>query len=545
MVEEQSYRILPTALNVFVVLFALLTAMHFLIVPESYRTPMIILAAIALATGSLMRVFVGHRLMRENANVALIVLAGLVALNAAAHLYLSGDIKQTTNLLFLVVLWGYVFHDSRSYVVVLVATLAGWAGIAGEIGWNDITRHYAFAMVLATALSIFLHVFRRMTVKQLVDLRKTTLQLEETREQARSDESLIRTLMRNVPAGVIVYGTDRRIQFVNPFALDILRADAETLVGAEMGDLSWQLYDERGAQVPVEDLPAHRVFQTGEPVTDELFSMRHPDGKRSYVIITAFPIFGEEGDRMVVSTFADASERMEAERRLRENENLSRAILNSIADGVIAVDKQDRITHFNPAAQRVTGRHRDEAVGQPLSDIFHFREDHMTSTIAFSQGFVERKGGDEVFVELLTAELFDRNGEHLGNVLTFRDMSEQLRIEQQRSTLDKMASVGVLAGGIAHDFNNLLVGLYGNVSLAQASAGEPEKQSGFLDRAMDSLDKATKLTKQLLTFATGSDPVRRVTGVETLVRETTKFALSGSSTSAEFDIDKDLWDIEA
>jgi CheY-like chemotaxis protein len=97
-----------------------------------------------------------------------------------------------------------------------------------------------------------------------------------------------------------------------------------------------------------------------------------------------------------------------------------------------------------------------------------------------------------------------------------------------------------LAGGIAHDFNNFLTGIIGNVSLAKLEV----KPSAEIYPRLDDMEKAalraTTLTQQLLTFSKGGEPVKKLTEIATLVKESAKFALRGSNVSCKFDFQSNL-----
>ena len=88
----------------------------------------------------------------------------------------------------------------------------------------------------------------------------------------------------------------------------------------------------------------------------------------------------------------------------------------------------------------------------------------------------------------------------------------------------KMEAVGQLAGGIAHDFNNLLLGIRGFTELAQASLGAGTPAHDDLGQAIAATDRATLLTRQLLSFSREQvlqpvvvDPNAAVAGVVSLL----------------------------
>ncbi|RLA04134.1 MAG: hypothetical protein DRQ47_03890 [Gammaproteobacteria bacterium] len=111
--------------------------------------------------------------------------------------------------------------------------------------------------------------------------------------------------------------------------------------------------------------------------------------------------------------------------------------------------------------------------------------------------------------------------------------------EEEFHKLQKIENLGVLAGGIAHDFNNVLTGIFGNLSLAKMKLSKDHPVYGYLDKSENSIDRATRLTKQLLTFAKGGEPVKEEVDVTYLIEETTLFDLSGSNVKPRFNFPND------
>jgi PAS domain S-box-containing protein len=116
-------------------------------------------------------------------------------------------------------------------------------------------------------------------------------------------------------------------------------------------------------------------------------------------------------------------------------------ILDSIADGVFTVDRDWRITSFNRAAEQITGYSREEAIGQPCSTIFNAgickQSCALRSTLKTGQRLVnvpveiETKAGERTPISISTAVLHDREGNHIGGVETFRDLSALDELRKQ------------------------------------------------------------------------------------------------------------------
>jgi PAS domain S-box-containing protein len=126
------------------------------------------------------------------------------------------------------------------------------------------------------------------------------------------------------------------------------------------------------------------------------------------------------------------------------NEAFLQTILSSIADGVFSVDRDWRITSFNPAAERITGVPAEQAIGKRCSDVFHadlcergcaLRESVETGNeLVGVRARILDSRGRRLPISLSTAVLRDSEGQFLGAVETFRDLSaiEQLRREIKR-----------------------------------------------------------------------------------------------------------------
>jgi signal transduction histidine kinase/CheY-like chemotaxis protein len=124
-----------------------------------------------------------------------------------------------------------------------------------------------------------------------------------------------------------------------------------------------------------------------------------------------------------------------------------------------------------------------------------------------------------------------------------QDISEIKRMEEELQKSQKLESLGLLAGGIAHDFNNLLGGIYGYIEIASESARDKTVERN-LAKALSTIDRARGLTQQLLTFAKGGAPIKKLDTLIPFIEETVKFALSGSNVSPRFAVAGDLWSCE-
>jgi len=221
----------------------------------------------------------------------------------------------------------------------------------------------------------------------------------------------------------------------------------------------------------------------------------------------------------------------ETERALAlEKERLS-ATLSGIADAVFTLDAAGRVQLMNRVAEEMTGISLNDATGKAFDSIAVLRRLDGTHT---GRRELKDAKGDTRMVEQTATPL---QADDAGTVVVLRDITEKLRYEDAMVKTQKLESLGVLAGGIAHDFNNLLTGILGNVSLARVPGVDP---APLLEDAERACMRARGLTQQLLTFAKGGAPVKRLVELSALVKEAAEFALRGTNARVEFQFDEAL-----
>jgi len=127
---------------------------------------------------------------------------------------------------------------------------------------------------------------------------------------------------------------------------------------------------------------------------------------------------------------------------------------------------------------------------------------------------------------------------------TVTDITERKRAENDRLTLSKLESTGILAGGIAHDFNNLLTVILLDLELARALVSPGGELAQLLDDAKRAAMTSHGLTQQLTRFARGGTPLRVPTRLNGLIQDSVRPALSGSRVRCEYLLADDLWLVE-
>jgi len=218
--------------------------------------------------------------------------------------------------------------------------------------------------------------------------------------------------------------------------------------------------------------------------------------------------------------------------------------------GYCTISENGLILEANLTATTSLGTARGAATGQPLGhfvfkedqDIFylHCRQLFQTETPQDFDLRMVKTDGTVFWAHLEATAAQDALGASVGYVV-MDDITERRRAESELQILQKLQSVGTLAGGIAHDFNNLLMGLFGSVSLAKSELAKDHPSYAPLEEAEHSMNRAVRLTKQLLTFAKGGEPVKEDVNLGALVEDVAPFDLSGSQVRLVYQQVENLW----
>ncbi len=272
--------------------------------------------------------------------------------------------------------------------------------------------------------------------------------------------------------------------------------------------------------------------------------------KGKWLFCTASPLQDIKGNVIgAIETLQDITERKQAEESLIIEKKWLDVTLHSIGDGIITTNTNEDIILINKVAENFTGYSQRDAIGEPFQDIFHIKN-KKTGLLAKSPvssvlktgkitGVVKdtvlvSKNGLESYISCTAAPIRNKENRIMGVVLVFRDINLQKKVEENLLKLQKIESLNILAGGIAHDFNNLLSAILGNISIAKMSVKKDGDAFKILTDAEEVSLKARGLSRQLLAFTKTSAPIKKVTSIAKLLKESVNFTLRGTNVKCKF-----------
>jgi PAS domain S-box-containing protein len=323
---------------------------------------------------------------------------------------------------------------------------------------------------------------------------------KQAEAQLHETETLLTSIFEAGPTGVAltVNGVYRR---VNRMFCQISGYSAEELIGRDSSTISANKNEfERVKKLIEEMLPKQ------QPLELEC-SCTHKNGEVRNIILNVSPLNADDFSKGLVWAIIDITERKQtAESVMRLN-----TATNTIDETIIITDTQGIIQYVNPAFERTTGYSRKEALGQAIHmlDSGKHGQDfyqHMQQAVARGEvwkGLVVNKKKDgslyDVEATLSCTRLPD---ETIVNYITVqRDVTHELKLEQQYRQAQKMEAIGSLAGGIAHDFNNILSAILGYTQIAVDTVQDRPATLKHLQSVLKATDRAISLVKQILTFS--------------------------------------------
>ena len=249
---------------------------------------------------------------------------------------------------------------------------------------------------------------------------------------------------------------------------------------------------------------------------------KRKDGVVIDVLLNVTPLDPADMSAGVTFTSLDITERKRAERSLQESRDFLQRVIDNVPDAVMVLDQDYRVLMANEAARRLAGGKDPVSACMQCHQVLHGRDLPCEGTdmrCALREALAARRDvqvqhvdrdseGNQIFLDVVAAPIFDGSGEVVHVIETARDVTDVRRAEEQQRALEtqiqhaqKLESLGVLAGGIAHDFNNILTVILGNTELALRALSPTSPARVELAEIDEAVRRAADLCSQMLAYS--------------------------------------------
>ncbi|MFH1048774.1 MAG: PAS domain S-box protein [Patescibacteria group bacterium] len=299
--------------------------------------------------------------------------------------------------------------------------------------------------------------------------------IQKSDEKIKEERRELQAILFSMGEGLLVLDRDLNILLINTTAEKLLGVPAKDAVGKQIKKVLALLKGDR--ELPMEEWPARRMLKSGKSVTvvikDNIY-YKTVSGRVFPVEISTAP-FVREGIIGAIVVFRDVSNlktaeedrefaRINMENALKsvyierdiaqEQKNKLEAILNSIGDAVFAIDQEKKIIIFNPAAEALTGFKFSKVRGSVYNKYLKFSDEITKSektkhidralrgeVISADRHFVlTTKKGNLIDVEERITPIKNQQGEIMGCIVVFRDITAKRKLEMMRSDFISIAS---------------------------------------------------------------------------------------------------------
>jgi two-component system sensor histidine kinase PilS (NtrC family) len=183
-------------------------------------------------------------------------------------------------------------------------------------------------------------------------------------------------------------------------------------------------------------------------------------------------------------------------------EAFNRDVIQSMQSGLLTVNLKERITFLNKAGEKILGMAISQCKDRSIRDLFLELKDNVhegfrsRTEIAFP-----RPDGEEIRLGLSISSLKDHQGNKVGQIIIFQDLTHIKEMEESMRRSEMMATIGQLAAGIAHEIRNPLASISGAIQLLKEEKPAGESTQRLMEIILAESGRLNRLITDFLLYA--------------------------------------------
>lgn len=182
-------------------------------------------------------------------------------------------------------------------------------------------------------------------------------------------------------------------------------------------------------------------------------------------------------------------------------------VLGSISSGVICVDLEGYITHFNPAAERIFSLSSEAVQGRPYRDVLPVEAPSAFLALRGPKAVQEGEkiysdpAGRTLSLSVATSLLISERGDVEGAVEIVNDLSRVRSLESEVLRVKTLAALGEMAATVAHEIRNPLGGIAGFAGLLSRDFAADDPRRAITEKIIRGCDNLNRIVTNLLQYA--------------------------------------------
>ncbi|MBI4615453.1 MAG: PAS domain S-box protein [Planctomycetes bacterium] len=212
--------------------------------------------------------------------------------------------------------------------------------------------------------------------------------------------------------------------------------------------------------------------------------------------------------------------RLRAERELRDRESHLSAVLGHVAEGILVFDEEGRIESANPATERIFGWTRAELTGRRIVEIVGLPDAGLSwiPPVGREELGGRSRSGASLDIALAVSEMKRTDARRLF-IAVARDVTEEKRMARRLLEQASLARVGAMAAVVAHEVKNPLAGIKGAVEVIGSHLPLDSRDRPIVCEIVERIDALDRIVRDLLLFARPRLPRPEPTPLLALLRE--------------------------
>jgi two-component system sensor histidine kinase HydH len=216
------------------------------------------------------------------------------------------------------------------------------------------------------------------------------------------------------------------------------------------------------------------------------------------------------------------------DRTLDRMKTYTENVVESMADGLISIDREGKIVTLNRQAGEILGSGRERLEGMKITSVLGEGIGRILGSME-GQALVRDREMDihtdksgRIPLSLSVAPLKDETGQEMGSVLLIKDMREIRDLQEKVHRSERLASLGRLAAGVAHEIRNPLSSIKGFAQYFVKRFSGHDEEQGYASVMVKEVDRLNRVITDLLDFAGPKEPRREPQSLETIAEQAVK-----------------------